>query len=186
MKRYGSPSGWRRGLSSATLAYRPWLADHGSLTRRLKDRCAKFSVRPMHQQLGRPLSDERHFLGLRRGEMALVREVYLLCGATPVVFAHSVLAADDLQGVWNSVSRQGAKPLGEALFSDPRVERAPLEYRELGRHHPLYRRACAALARPPARLWARRSLFTLRSRPLLVTEVFLPAVLELCRKETET
>lgn len=172
-------SGWRRGLSSAGLAYRPWLADHGSLTRRLKARCAKFSVRPLRQELGRPFSDERGYLGLRRGEMALVREVYLLCGGTPVVFAHSVLAAEDLQGVWNPVSRQGAKPLGEALFSDPRVARAPLEFRQLGRHHPLHRRASAVLRLPPGRLWARRSLFTLRSRPLLVTEVFLPAVLEL-------
>jgi chorismate--pyruvate lyase len=172
-------SGWRRGLSSATLPYRPWLADRGSLTRRLKERCPRFSVRPLRQALGRPLSDERELLGLRRGEMALVREVCLLCGATPVVFAHSVLRAGDLRGVWNPVSRQGAKPLGEALFSDPRVARAPLEFRELGRHHPLYRRACAVLRLPPARLWARRSLFTLHGRPLLVTEVFLPAVLEL-------
>lgn len=179
MKRNPAPRGWCRRLSSAILAYRPWLADHGSLTRRLKSRCPDFSVRPLRQALGRPLADERGWLGLGRAEMALVREVYLLCGATPVVFAHSVLVPEDLRGVWNPVSRQGAKPLGEALFSDPRVERAPLEYRELGRQHPLYRRACAALAQPPARLWARRSLFTLRSRPLLVTEVFLPAVLEL-------
>lgn len=179
MTRNPARSGWRRGLSSATLAYRPWLADHGSLTRRLKERCAKFSVRPVRQELGRPLCDERGYLGLRRGEMALVREVYLLCGSTPVVFAHSALAARDLRGVWNSVSRQGARPLGEALFSDPRVARAPLEFRQLGRRHPLYRLACAALRQRPGRLWARRSLFTLRSRPLLVTEVFLPAVLEL-------
>jgi chorismate--pyruvate lyase len=172
-------SGWCRRLSSAILAYRPWLADHGSLTQQLKSRCPKFSVRPLRQALGRPLADEREWLGLGRAEMALVREVVLLCGATPVVFAHSVLVPEDLRGVWNPVSRQGAKPLGEALFSDPRVERGPLEYRELGRQHALYRRACAALAQPPARLWARRSLFTLRSRPLLVTEVFLPAVLEL-------
>ena len=179
MKRNPSPGGWRCGLSSATLAYRDWLADHGSLTRRLKARCPQFSVRPLRQELGRPNRDERGCLGLRSGEMALVREVQLLCGGTPVVFAHSVLAAADLRGVWNSVSRQGAKPLGEALFADPRVLRAPLEFRQLGRHHPLYRRACAALTRPPARLWARRSLFTLRARPLLVTEVFLPAVLDL-------
>lgn len=172
-------SGWRRGLSSATLAYRHWLADHGSLTRRLRERCPGFGVRPLRQALGRPLCDERGYLGLRRGEMALVREVYLLCGGTPVVFAHSVLAAGDLRGVWNSVSRQGVRPLGEALFSDPRVARAPLEYRQLGCRDPLYRRACAGLRLPPGRLWARRSLFTLRSRPLLVTEVFLPAVLDL-------
>lgn len=170
---------WRARLSSARLPYRAWLADRGSLTRRLKERCRAFRVAPLRQELDRPLPDELGRVGLRPGELALVREVYLLCGETPVVFAHSVLMPGDLRGVWNSVSRQGAKPLGEALFSDPRVRREPLEYRALGRHHALYRRASRLLPDPPAQLWARRSLFSLRARPLLVTEVFLPAVLEL-------
>jgi len=170
---------WRTRLSSARLPYRAWLADRGSLTRRLKERCQAFRVRPVRQELDRPLPDERNRVGLRPGELALVREVYLFCGETPVVFAHSVLMPVDLHGVWNSVSRQGTKPLGEALFSDPRVRRAPLEFRALGRHHALYRRASLVLHNTPARLWARRSLFSLHARPLLVTEVFLPAVLEL-------
>jgi chorismate lyase len=168
---------WRPGLSLARLPCRDWLTDRGSLTQRLRARCAAFRVRPVRQGLDRPLEDERAYFDLRRGELALVREVYLYCNETPVVFAHSVLDADDLEGVWNPVSRQGERPLGEALFSDPRVARARLEYCQLGRHHALHARACAMLPEPPARLWARRSLFTLCSRPLLVTEVFLPAVL---------
>jgi chorismate lyase len=170
---------WRPGLNSARLPYRHWLTDRGSLTQRLKARCVGFRVRPMRQGFDRPLEDERGYFSLRHGELALVREVYLLCGETPLVFAHSVLSARDLEGVWNAVSRQGARPLGEALFSDPRVSRTPLEYCQLGRHHTLHARACDLLAEHPIRLWARRSLFTLRSRPLLVTEVFLPPVLEL-------
>jgi len=179
MRPHFSRCEWRARLSSARLPYRGWLADRGSLTRRLKERCRAFQVRPLRQELDRPLPDERGRVGLRPGELALVREVYLICGEMPVVFAHSVLMPEDLRGVWNSVSRQGAKPLGEALFSDPRVRRAPLEYRALGRHHALYRRASQLLPDPPAQLWARRSLFSLHARPLLVTEVFLPAVLEL-------
>jgi chorismate-pyruvate lyase len=35
------------------------------------------------------------------------------------------------------------------------------------------------LSDPPHRLWARRSLFYLGDAPLLVTEVFLPGILQL-------
>ena len=36
-----------------------------------------------------------------------------------------------------------------------------------------------AIQEPPVSLWARRSLFVLCGSPLLVTEVFLPAILTL-------
>jgi chorismate--pyruvate lyase len=71
--------------------------------------------------------------------------------------------------------------MGAALFADPRIRRFPLRYRKVNRGHPLYRRACTALHRPPPHLWARRSLFTLRGAPILVTEVFLPGILRLAR-----
>ena len=54
-------------------------------------------------------------------------------------------------------------------------------FRAIGRHHPLYRRASALLEARPAALWARRSIFLREDVPLLVTEVFLPAILELPR-----
>jgi chorismate--pyruvate lyase len=46
--------------------------------------------------------------------------------------------------------------------------------------HPLYRLASRHLAPEnlPTQLWARRSLFHLAGEPLLVTEVFLPSLLE--------
>jgi chorismate--pyruvate lyase len=37
------------------------------------------------------------------------------------------------------------------------------------------------LAERPDCLWARRSLFLLNNSPILVTEVFLPGVLERCK-----
>jgi chorismate--pyruvate lyase len=93
------------------------------------------------------------------------------------VFAHSACAPQHLRGAWGAVRGLGNKPLGELLFSHPLVVRRPLHYKALHAHHPLYRSAVPGDA--PERLWARRSLFTLHGAPLLVTEVFLPAILRL-------
>ncbi len=159
--------------------WRDWLTDHGSLTRRLKGLARQFRVRRLAQGAARPHRDEGVLLDLGPGSLALVREVLLLDGDTPLVYAHSVIPRSALRGPWTQLTGLGNRPLGEALFSNPRVGRHPLQYRRVDRRHPLYRKAVAHLDRAPASLWARRSLFTLAGRGLLVTEVFLPATLEL-------
>jgi len=90
-----------------------------------------------------------------------------------------VIAPAALKGAWRMLSGLGARPLGAALFADPRIKRHPLRFRQLNRRHVLYVRACGLLAAAPASLWARRSVFVLSGAPLLVTEVFLPAILAL-------
>ena len=109
----------------------------------------------------------------------MLREVTLYCGEQPVVFAHSVIPRAGLNGPWHGLGTLGNRPLGAALFADPQVRRLPLQFKQLGPRHALFRRACGALARRPPHLWARRSVFVLKRQPILVTEVFLPAILEL-------
>jgi chorismate--pyruvate lyase len=169
---------WRR-LPPAAGCYRPWLRDRGSLTGRLQQRCPAFSMKVMFQGLRRINRDERFLFGRRTRGLALVREVYLYCRGAPVVFAHSVVRVRDLRGGLRWLNRLGGRPLGAALFADPRIGRYPLRQKKLGRRHELYRRACGALSAPPATLWARRSLFILHKSPILVTEVFLPEILKL-------
>jgi chorismate lyase len=159
--------------------YRRWLTDRGSLTARVTARCPRFSVRLLFQGLRRPDRDEVFVFTGARGRRVLVREVFLCCAGTPVVFAHTVLEPDALRGPWRSLVGLGSRPLGAALFADPRVHRYPLHQRKLGPTHELHRRVSALLSRPPGPLWARRSLFALRGSPILVTEVFLPEILEL-------
>lgn len=170
---------WRSALSTARSPFRHWLVDRGSLTERIQNRCDAFSVRPVRQELDAPSLDECGLLGVAPGQLAMVREVYLMCGERPVVFAHSVVRKEDLNGPWRMLSRQGNRPLGAALFTNPKVKRMPLHFKQLDEGHVLYRRACCALESPPDRLWARRSLFTLHGKPILVTEVFLPDILRL-------
>jgi chorismate--pyruvate lyase len=95
------------------------------------------------------------------------------------VFAHSVTQLASLSGTWRGLARLGARPLGAALFANPRVRRRPLGFRKLGPRDELHTRACAATGRRLPALWARRSLFVLGKSPILVTEIFLPGILDL-------
>jgi chorismate--pyruvate lyase len=90
-----------------------------------------------------------------------------------------VLDPHDVCGVWRSVTKLGDRPLGAALFADPRIHRHPLRTRKINWHHELQRRLARYGTRVNGSLWARRSLFHLHDSPILVTEVFLPEILRL-------
>jgi chorismate--pyruvate lyase len=158
---------------------RQWLLDRHSLTRRIQMRCEHFRLNLLSQCIAVVRQDERAAIGLRAGARCVEREVSLNCGPQPLVFAHSVVAPRALKGAWRMLSGLGARPLGAALFADPCIKRYSLRFRQLNRRHALHMRACGLLDDAPALLWARRSLFVLHGSPLLVTEVFLPAILAL-------
>lgn len=160
-------------------AYRRWLTDKSSLTRRLQSLCSDFRVRPCRHQYAKPQVDEAQQLRLSRRQHALLREVQLICDGEAAVFAHSVLPRRSLQGEWRTLGRLGNRPLGAALFMNPKVTRTQLEFKKLSRQHALYRRAVGHLAVKPHAVWARRSIFRLKHAAIMVTEVFLPAVLPL-------
>ena len=163
--------------------YRPWLIDRGSLTQRLQAKSKRFNVRTLRLSRAKPQIDEANILKIPEHQSALLREVLLLDRDLPLVFAHSVLPDKSLQGTWLGLRRLGNKPLGAALFSDPKVTRTPLEYKKINRQHALYRQAMKYLEKPPQDLWARRSVFHLNSafnrHIIMVTEVFLPNILGL-------
>ena len=169
--------GWLTFLPNIEAGYAPWLRDHGSLTRRIQQRCAQFGVRNVCDCLMTTAHDETALLGLPPQKKIYTREVFLLADNQPVVFAHSVVAPQHLRGAWQALQHLGSRPLAALLFAHPLVRRAPLHYRTLKPNHPLYRRAIVTLDTAPPKLWARRSLFTLHDATLLVTEVFLPDIL---------
>ncbi len=179
MKLFRTDELWQPLPTCGDARLRHWLLDRGSLTRRIQLRCDRFRVAVMSQRIAAVDRDECAVIGVRAGAHCVVREVSLNCGQRPVVYAHSVAAVRALRGPWRMLSTLGARPLGSALFADPCIRRHALRFRQLNPRHELYRRACELLERPPACLWARRSLFVRRGSRLLVTEVFLPAILEL-------
>ena len=168
---------WRRAAPAHGNPWRPWLTYRASLTRRIVERSRAFRVELVRQGWRFPNDDEYRALGRPRHRLVFVREVLLHADGVPVVMAHSIVARRDLAGAWRAVASLGTRPLAAVLFADRRVRREPFEYACVDPRHPLWRRAHALLGgRGLPALWARRSLFRLRGRPLVVTEVFLPAL----------
>ena len=157
--------------------FRPWLVDAGSLTARLKCRYDDFALRPVSVKYAKAIIDEARLLHLPARKNALIREVLLMGSHQPVVFAHSVLPRVSLLGAWRGLGKLGNKPLGATLFANPKVKRTPLEYKQLPRQHPLTMRVAQHSKTSQKALWARRSIFSLNGAKILVTEVFLAAIL---------
>ena len=171
-------SHWPRQRRPAPLLCQ-WLQDRGSLTARLVALSrGEFRVRVLRQQHRLPSLDEQLALGLKRPGLALVREVILEGAGQPWVFARSVLPLSSLTGQLRQLRRQGSRPLGAFLFSQPRLVRSPIQVVRLGAGQVYVPAAClpATSGQPP--LWGRRSVFWLQGKPLLVSEVFLPALVQ--------
>jgi len=166
---------------------REWLLDSASLTLRIKNHCLTnqmglFSVKLLRQGMEIPSNDEIQRLKLSSRRYALIREVLLYCGTTPVIFARTVIPIKTLTGPQRQLSHLGSRPLGEFLFAQPGLQRDAMEIALLTDGHQLFEHAVSSLSeldesQSPEKIWARRSIFRLQQKPLLVAEVFLPDIL---------
>jgi chorismate--pyruvate lyase len=161
---------------------RDWLTTPGSLTARLVAHSRAFRVQKLRQQGALCLADEARAIGLPRARRVWEREVLLRCDGRPVVYGHTVVPLNASANDWPLFSALGERSLGTTLFYDPRVVRGRLEFARIRPGHPLHARVRAALggdAGPDAIYFARRCVYRRRQGLLLVTEVFLPTVLDL-------
>jgi len=181
---FGETTVWQpRRLPHRTAAPRalwPWLTEPGSLTRRMRELAGeRFDVRVIGEGWGRPWRDEALRVRERARRLAWVREVMLCCGDEPWIHARTVAPAAVLTGPLRRLRYLGRTPIGAMLFGRHRVERGPIEVARLGASDRLYRRTVARLdAKSAPVLWARRSAFSVAGRGLLVTEVFLPGLVD--------
>lgn len=161
-------------------AWRHWLLDPSSLTRRLQKRCHGngFNVRVISQRMELPLPGEARALGRPLREVALVRQVYLQCHETPWVFARTVVPLPSLKGGLRRLAMLDTQPLGTVLFADPQMQRGPVEVAHIGPGQRLFRADHGKTTPDRLPIWARRSVFCLQDRPLLVSDFFLPELLE--------
>ena len=164
----------------APASMRDWLTADGSLTARLTAHSASFRVQRLHQRTAKCLFDEARVIGMQRPGRVWEREVLLRCDDQPVVFAHTVVPMSATASDWPLFNALGERSLGSTLFYDPQVTRGALEFARIRAGHPLMQRARAALGGDEQTvLYARRCLYRRHRGTLLVTEVFLPSVLQL-------
>jgi len=161
-------------LSGLPIGLSEWLFEAGSLTRRLREKCTHpFQLNLLSQRRQRPLPDECRAISLDPARRAIIREVQLFCGGTPVVFARSVIPFTSLTGPATRLAGLGGRPLADLLFRDHHTHRATMQYAQLRPSHTLHRLARGAL-NSAGPLWGRRTVFTFHRQPLLVCEIFSP------------
>ena len=156
-----------------------WLLDRESLTLRLQQLCPGkstrgFRVQVLSQVRGVPRLDEAQVLGMRPREMAVIRQVLLMCGRQPWIYARTVIPVASLRGKLQRLTGLGTRPLGGVLFADPTMHRGAVELAEILPGQAVFAAATVHLRQPPVAIWGRRSVFKLSDKPLLVSEIFLP------------
>ena len=159
---------------------RSWLAEPGLLTARIRELCGdrmRFHMLAPLREIH--LSDELQARLGGRDHGGLLREIEFRCLRERVVYAQTVLPDSTVRAhPW--LRELGDSPIGESLRrAGGAVQREPLEYAPLPPAHELA--LAASEASPDARdvtLWARRAIYRLEGLPILVQEVFLPALLQ--------
>jgi chorismate--pyruvate lyase len=151
----------------------PWLFDASSLTARLIDICSDdFSVQVISQRWQKMDVEEASAMSLKNVRSALVRQVFLCCGDIPLVFARTVIPAHTIQGAQRRYANMGSRPLGAMLFADRTMRREDVQVAILPASHEANK-----FIKSEQPVWGRRSVFRVSGRPLLVSEYFLPELL---------
>jgi chorismate--pyruvate lyase len=158
-------------LDRAPRGLHPWLAEPGLLTSRVRQACAggtRFSLLRVERS---PLDrDHARRMGVADVRCVL-REIEFACGDTRWIFAQSVFPDSTVaRHPW--LAELGNVALGESLLGRRDVSREPLEYREI----PVDHRLALAAGGSEQPVWARRAVYRLSEAPILVQEVFLPAL----------
>jgi len=156
-------------LSSLPEQTADWLFDPSSLTARIIRHCSgQFSVRVLEQRYTHARLSEHRILKMKNREVAIVREVHLLCDNHPLVYARTIIPVSTLTGAQKRLAKLGNKPLGAVLFADSSMKRGEVQ---IARLKPDQVKLSSSTDED---IWGRRSVFSLNGKPLLVSEYFLP------------
>lgn len=155
------------------------LLNSGSLTGYLESRYGReFNLELKGQSWQRPLLDEIKALHMQEGRYAFVREIYLKHGAERLVYARSIIPAQTFSGAERRLAYWGKRSLGDYLFTQRRAQRGNIEIARIAPADALYQLVDHDNpGRDACELWGRRSLFYIKSKPLLVVEIFLSDVI---------
>src|SRR3984957_16211956 len=165
----------RLGQLTMDAQVRPWLIGKGLLSLRMKAVCGeRFSLRLGDQWTG--LLSAAQKSALRTPDSAALFRDVEMCNRDAVwVFAQTIMPDSTLCAhPW--LAELGETALGETLGDLSGIERSSYEYAWLPVEEPVTARALRDAEIRPAGLWARRLRVSLRSAPLLMQELFLPAM----------
>ena len=152
-----------------------WLVDEGSLTAKLVDLSGDNFKLELQSQERRVIShEEKLILELSEVDTVIDRKVLLKGRDAPWIFAHSLIPLSSATGHLKVLKNLNNRSLGEFLFKNSSVVRRSLEIANMeAKSFGIEAQDIGC----KERLWGRRSLFSQGRRSLLVSEIFLPALI---------
>lgn len=151
-----------------------WLLDETSLTKKLEQQCNEFSVQ-IKKQINTNTKESMLSDYFPYPQAILVREVLLQCDGIANVFAQTEIPHNTLSGTQEKLTNLGSESLGKILFKDKTLARGKIEIAEFPTGSPIHDFITSLQQTCNHSIWARRSLFYVEGKPLLVSEVFLPS-----------
>ena len=159
------------------LAVQSWAYESGSLTQRLRNRYGHaVAVKVLLQRWCTPFLSERRLMGLAEQRYTLVREVLLHVDGTPLILARTIIPEMTIKAVNNKLAHLGNRPLGEIIFSYPKLERVAMDISLVKPQ--TWTDSALVEADIQQDLWGRRTVYGIAHHQMLVSEFFLPAILE--------
>ncbi|MGJ0429317.1 chorismate--pyruvate lyase family protein [Methylobacter sp.] len=153
-----------------------WTYETGSLTQRLRDYYGSaVAVKVLQQQWSTPFLSERRLLKLPESRYSLIREVLLHADGKPLILARTIIPTRTLKAAKRSLSHLGSRPLGEVIFSYPKLNRLEMDVALTS--PAVWTQAAIAEAGITGPVWGRRTVYAIRRRQMLVSEFFLPGAL---------
>jgi chorismate lyase len=183
----GNNMQWENDIKTLSLdgnlqKFKNWLVKPYIISQAMKKICKNLSVEVIDQKFHSAYPDENYKLNIKQNvdNLPLIRKVYLKGDDIPWSFGRVIIPNKtylQYEKIFNSL---GGKLIGESLlYNNPDTTRSTFEYCVLHPRHELFQDAIINLdINPPEKLWARRSVFTIKQLPLLVNDVFLPMIPE--------
>ncbi len=155
-----------------------WTYEPGSLTQRLRDYYGDaVGVKILLQQWNTPFLSERRLLKLHESKYSLIREVLLHADGKPLILARTIIPAKTIKAAKRNLAHLGNRPLGEVIFSYPKLERIEMDVTLIDL--PTWTQPAIAEGHIIEPVRGRRTVYAIAHRQMLVSEFFLPGVLEI-------
>lgn len=170
------PLFWYRKIKLNSL--RDWLCTKGSLTKKASRICHHVNVELLAGNWQFPSCQEANILGIMPRQKAFVREIFMICNGEKWWYARTVIPRQAIMSGMSPLRYLGTKPLANILFSTAGVRRLKFEIAPINNSH--YEFMCANKYSLCSlnNLWGRRSKIVCSNKALLLTEVFLPDMLQ--------
>ena len=153
-----------------------WAYESGSLTQRLRSFYGTgVTVKVLLQRWHTPFLSERRLLKLPEHHYCLIREVLLHINGRPLILARTIIPETTIKTAKSNLSRLGNRPLGEIIFSYPRLERIAMDITLIDSL--TWTKSAINEVAINQQIWGRRTVYDLAHKQMLVSEFFLPEVL---------